>query len=222
MVKPIARRLGRDADTQVEAVFKGPVCAIRTPSGWKTLNELPPLSSDWNDYNETWCLPPPGRAGGLWSQENEDDIDPLSTLLPFGRDPNADEDEDAPYSNAQFAAYRPQDDLAIIVSSFAELALDGRDVIGRLTDTGARLLLSHEGEPQVTPLSAAGVFKLSIQGGIVTKFLLRLEGVVSAEGRKVVVHQISRTEITRVGTTSLEIGDDVKRKLGIFPGGLEK
>jgi len=213
MVKPIAQRLGRDADTHIEAIFRGAVCVIRTPSGWKNLAELPRRSSDWNDCGD-WCPAPPGRAGGLWAQNTETDPDPFSALLPFARASRDDDDEDQPYSNAQFAAWRPHDDLAIIVSSLAEIGLDGDTIVGRLTDTGARLLLAREGEPCVTPVCAAGVFKLSIRHGIVTRMLVRLEGTVLTDGRRIRVHQITNTAITSIGTTRLDLGDEALSKLG--------
>jgi hypothetical protein len=212
MVKPIALRLGRDADTQIEAIFKGNACAIHTPTGWKAFDELPKVSPDWMDYDDSWRMAPAGSSGGLWGQLGNVDPDPFSSLLPFAP-PAPDDDEEKPYSNAQFAAYRPHDDVAILVSSFADLAVDGDDAIGRLTDVGARLLLAHDGVPRVTPISAAGVFKMSFRDGKLAKFTVRLEGVVSVDRRRVIVHQISTTEITHVGTTQVLLSDDARRKV---------
>jgi hypothetical protein len=52
MPKIIARRLGRSAGHDLEAIFSAPLeYVIRTESGWKRLEELPKQHSDWIDDN---------------------------------------------------------------------------------------------------------------------------------------------------------------------------
>src|SRR5204862_137473 len=78
-----------------------------------------------------------------------------------------------PYTNVQFAASRPHDELAIIVSSGENLEVAGDTMTGTLSDVGARLLLVHEGqENQIQPLTAAGTFKLQVANRLVTKYIV--------------------------------------------------
>ena len=81
MVKSIAQRLGRNAEPQIEAVFKGPATfVIRTERGWKTLKELPKHSWDWKDEFEFW--PTPASARGNLSAAAMAGLDPLD-VSPF-------------------------------------------------------------------------------------------------------------------------------------------
>ncbi|MDO8540541.1 MAG: hypothetical protein Q7S40_08920 [Opitutaceae bacterium] len=72
MVKSIAQRLGRDAEVEVEAVFKGnEAFVIRTDKGWQTLSELPKKHRDWIDADTVWVMPRStagswGTGGGNW------------------------------------------------------------------------------------------------------------------------------------------------------------
>jgi hypothetical protein len=57
-------------------------------------------------------------------------------------------------------------------------------------DLGAQLLLVRDGQDHIKPLCAAGLFKLVIKNGIVTRYTLRLEGILLVD-RKIHVHRES-------------------------------
>lgn len=188
MVPTLARRLGRDADVEIEAFFRGGDNAvIRTERGWHTLNELPKRAHDWRHGS-------PSRGarygGSSFSEENS-----------------------RPYSNAQFGLARPHDELAVIVSSYVDLKASGDLVAGTLTDLGAQLLLVRDGQDHIEPLCAAGTFTLLIKNGVVVRYLLRLEGILLVERRKVHVRQASSTTIGEIGTTRFSVPDEAARKL---------
>jgi hypothetical protein len=89
-------------------------------------------------------------------------------------------------------------------------------VTGTLSDVGARLLLVREGqEGRITPLVAAGNFRLQIQNGSVTRYSVQLEGVLLVDKKKkILVHQTSSTIVKGVGTSGFDVTDEIKRKLG--------
>jgi hypothetical protein len=219
-IKAISSRLGREADNEIEAVFKGSAASVlRTESGWKTLAELPRARRMWNDDPFFWPTPaamPISARGGRMGQGAFGALDPLDPgPIAWQLPALADDEEKRPYSNAQFGVSLPHDELAVIVSSFVDLQVAGNIVAGTLSDVGARLLLVRDGqEDQVQPLCAAGTFKLQIANGIVTKYIVRLEGIVLVDKKKVRVHQTSSTTVTNIGKSDFEVPDEVRRKLG--------
>lgn len=216
MVKAIAQRLGRDADTQIEAVFKSAdAFVIRTHDGWKQLGELPKRHRDWLD-GDTVVVMPRHTAGG-WGRAGGSILDPND---PLANDPfpmvlhlQAERDTHA-YSNAQFAISHPHEELAIVVSSCTDMKVEGDVACGVLSDLGAQLLLIRDGQEQIQPIAAAGVFKLFMQHGLVTRYQLRLEGLLVVERKKVLVRQSSDTRIRSIGATSVDVPDEARRKLG--------
>jgi hypothetical protein len=217
MIRSIAQRLGRDADVEVEAYFKrSDAFVIRTEDGWKTLDELPRRHREWVDDRDPWTLPqssiPRIGALGLGSGGRQNDpfkLDPFPVIQhrSRGRAPRN-------YGHAQFGLSRPHDELGVIVSSHTELFVEGDVVTGVLSDLGAQLLLVREGQDHIQPLAAAGVFKLQLQRGMVTKYLLRLEGDLMVDGKRVLLRQTSSTEINQLGTASLQLPEEAVRKLG--------
>lgn len=213
MVPAIAQRLGRDADTEVEAVFKGSQRAvIRTIRGWRTPGELPKPALEWSDHYVVW---PVSRARqSLWELEDSGFGDPWDVPTVILPPPSAfPAEEQRPYSNAQFAVAHPHDELAIIVSSFATLRVSGDVATGALTDLGAQLLLVREGQDHLSPIAAAGTFKLHLKNGVVARYQLRLEGLLLVERKKVHVRQASTTVITDIGRTQFAVPDEVRSKL---------
>ena len=214
MVKSVAQRLGRDADSQIEVVFHGTSrCVLRTDNGWKTPGELPRRHRDWID-DEYFMMPPApigymNHGRGLITP---DPLDPFPVVLP---PPPAlkEENETRPYSNAQFAVARPHDELAIIVSSYRDLKIDGDVVLGNLHDIGAQLLLVRDGQDHIKPVCAGGVFRLQIKNGMVVKYQLRLEGILIVDRKKIHVRQQSITTVQKVGATALALPDEAQRKL---------
>jgi len=195
MVKEFARRLGREAGTELEAVFRSSTaCVVRTERGWQTIYELPRRAWDWNDDFDPW-----GHAS----------LPPMVLLPP----PPADDAWERPSCNAQFGLSEPHAELAVIVGSFTTMTIVGHEVSGTLSDLGAQLLLVREAQDHVQPLVAAGVFKLYMHGGIVTRYDLRLDGILIVDRRRVRVRQQSRTHISGIGATTVEVPDEARRKL---------
>ena len=163
---------------QIEAVFKGPATfVIRTERGWKTLTELPKHSWGWKDDFEFWPTPASARAN--LSAAAMAGLDPLD-VSPFPPamivvPPSSASEERRLHSNAQFALSLP---LSVIVSSYTESEDRGRCRqrhafrSRRTVAVGARWPGSHQAA------LAAGLFKLVIKNGIVTRYTLRLEGIL--------------------------------------------
>ena len=216
MVKSIAQRLGRDADTEIEAVFRGgSACVLRTNRGWQTLKELPKRADDWNDQMEYWPMPVTAAPGGYWGRSSHvanDPFDPFPMALQTIPMPAPVEDA-RPYSNAQFALSHPHDELALIVSSYLDLKVEGDVVTGTLSDLGAQLLLVREGQNHINPVVATGLFKLQLKGGLVVKYFLKLEGILIIDRKKIHVHQASSTTLTNIGTTAFDVPEEAQRKL---------
>lgn len=223
MIKEISLRLGRDADRDFEAVFKGTAPAvIRTETGWKTMMELPRPSRDWDDDPFLWPTPPPtvlptGMGGGRMGRNAMNGSDPFGLpplVIPWPTH-MVPEEERKPYSNLQFAVSHPHEELAVIVSSAENFQPTADGAIGTLSDVGAQLLLVHDGQAnRITPLIAAGNFKLHIKGGIVTRYSVQLEGILLVEKKKILVHQSSSTMVRDIGTSGFDVTDEIKRRLG--------
>jgi hypothetical protein len=184
MIESLARRMGREATYDLEALFRGNTdSVIRTDRGWQTVRELPRWEAVLDPESTDWTPPP--------SSIRE------------------------PYRNAQFGVSRPHDELAVIVSSYTEMAVNGDTVTGTLSETGATLLLVRDGQEQIRPLAAGGKFKLTVKNGMVSSYLLELEGILAVgRKKKVHVHQTSNTVIKNVGTTTFDIPDEARKKLG--------
>lgn len=213
MVATVAERLGR-ADQEIEAIFKGCTRAvIRTDHGWRTLGELPKRRRGWNE--DGVVLPVSRSSQPLWTRDGPAAVDPWG-LPPIALAPGASSppEEGRPYCNAQFGLAHPHDELAIIVSSYATLEVRGEVATGTLSDLGARLLLVRDGQEHIAPLCAAGTFKLFLNNGLVTRYLLRLEGFLAVERKRVHVRQASNTILRDIGVTRFSVPEEAQRKLG--------
>jgi len=196
MVSAVRRSVTRsssNSDNEVEAIFLGAErCVVATPHGWKRPDELTPL--------------PPPPPTGIYP--------PTSARRPR---PNASSTPPA-YSNLQLNLSRPHEDIGVIVGSYTEIHTDGDVIAGTLSETGAKLLLVHPGQHQLTPLSASGTFRLWVQDGALVRYEVSLHGTLAVETpnarREVVVNEKSVTEIKAIGTTKFEIPDEARRKLG--------
>ncbi len=215
MPRIIAQRLGRSAGNELEAIFKGPSqYVVETENGWKTLDELPKRSPDWNDQENWYYLSMPrARTPDLPADEqiwDEFGLPPAVCVpvLNATRD-----DDDKPYSNAQFALARPHDELAVIVSAYADLQVEGNVAWGMLTDRGAQLLLVHDGHEYIKPVLATGRFKLWLVGGTVGKYLVELAGIVVVNRQPHYVRQKSMTVLKDVGTTVVAVPQEAWRRL---------
>jgi hypothetical protein len=213
----LRRQLGRSVlDSQLQLIFRGNVrCVIATEEGWKTADELPWSSNrDYDDFS-TFAIPSaalgrghPGGMSALGGTAGRGSlIRPKPGLRRQGRPSHL-------YSSLRLAVSHPHEDLAVIVSCHDDLQVDGDVVTGTLNDLGSQLLLVRDGQDDVEPLHASGTFKLWIRGGLVTKYQVRMEGVLEVRRQRVEVHQTTTTVVTAVGTTEFDVPDEVRSKLG--------
>lgn len=199
VVNAIRRRLGREVtDAQVEAIFKGNVkCVLLTDDGWRTIDELPRPDSKEPDTVINLSSTP-GIARKRSKQRK-------------------DESEAGPYSNLQLAVSHPHEELGVLVMNHANLAIEKDVVTGTITDTGARLLLVRDGQPEITPLRGTGTFRLYLRGQAVSRYLIELEGVLAIDTpvgrREITVHQKMDTTLIGIGTTKFDVPEEAKRKL---------
>jgi hypothetical protein len=212
MPKTIAKRLGRAADVDLEAFFCGSAeFVIRTDMGWKFLSELPKIHPQWIDTDGPSYLPVPLRMPS-WENEDSASIGPWEdnpvVFVPIPQAGN-----DGPRSNYQFALSRPQDELAVIVTSFSNLLIEDSIATGTISDLGSQLLLVHAGHDYITPVVAKGAFKLWLRDKRVMKYTLELAGIVIVEKRPSLIRQISSTVVTKIGTTKVAPPSEVRRKL---------
>lgn len=220
MPNGVAKRVGRDGGYLLESIFTERLhYVIRTPNGWRHLEELPKLHADWDDGTE-WLLVsmPTLRTPDMPADERE--VDPFglppSIWVPLVKAQN-DEENDRVYSNYQFALSLPHEELSVIVSSHTQLRLDGETASGTLSDLGARLLLVHDGHEYIKPVIATGRFKLWLRDNAVRQYTLDLAGIVVVERKTVYVRQKSLTRITEVGKTAFEVPLDARRRLSLAP-----
>lgn len=212
LINSVRRRLGRST-TEVDAnyLFRGNVaCVIETENGWKRPDELKD-----SDINERTAAPTVGATGHAPLTGGP----PTGLRGPGGRKSRGGRGDrgEQNYSNIQLGLSLPHEELAVIVSSHDKLAVEGEVVTGTLTDLGAQLLLVRDGQAAITPVRAAGTFKLWLHDGVVVKYQVRLEGILSVEAnglrREIVVHQTTDTALRNLGTTKVDVPDQARLKL---------
>lgn len=213
MIAAMRRRIGRgsaNSDNQVEAVFKGAEkCVVQTATGWKTPGEITEESR--NDRSRSSTYPGSGSGGSGFPGGGFPGGSSRRSSSNRGGEPR-------PYSNLQVNLSRPAEEIGVIVGSYTELKMDGDVVTGTLSETGAKLLLVHPGQDELTPLKASGTFRLWVRDGALAKYEIKLDGTLSVETpsarREVMVHQKSTTELKDVNATKLEVPEEAKKKLG--------
>lgn len=214
MPKAIARRLGRGAPHQLEAIFRNAFhYVVATEDGWRLPSELPRRAKDWSDESDMYYAATPLlRTPDMPADERD--------LGRFGLPPvvylpvvKARASDDFVYSNCQFALGLPHQELAVIVSSHTDLQIEGDVVSGSLSDLGAQLLLVHDGHEYIQPVTAAGRFKLWLKNGLVEKYLLELAGILALSRETHYVRQNSTTILSGVGSTSVEVSPEVRQRL---------
>ncbi len=202
LINSLRRRLGRELnDNRVELIFRGNArCVLQTKDGWFAPHEVPEFVPEPEaDARE------PISSANIYMR-NGVVLNRLPT--PKAKKPVG---EPRGYSNLQLAISHPHEDLAVILSSHADLQVEGDSVSGTLTDRGAQLLLVRDGQKQITPLRAAGTFKVWFRERLPVKYQLRLDGVLlvetSTSRRQVAVRQHSDTVIRDVGRTAFFVPD---------------
>lgn len=212
MVGSISRRLGRDgnnAGTEATAIFKGDeTFVLETPDGWKKSDEL----SRPNSNNTGGRGGFGGRGRGMRGRSG-------GMRVPGGEEgTGASGGTPTVYSNLQKTLSRPHEEIAIIVANYTELKAEPEGASGTLSDTGAKLLLVHAGQKEITPVRATGTFRLWLKNGALVKYEVKLEGTLAlstSNGRREVeVHQTATTTIRDVGTTKFDVPEAAKKKLG--------
>ena len=206
MLTAIARKLGREADTQLEVYFDARrLGVVRIGEAW----HLPSEIADQRENNERPRTMFRGSAAGRFGIPGGQSI---GAAAPFLESKQA----SRPMTGQLFAVPHPHQELAILVSSHSHLTADGDVVTGALTEMGAALLLVREGQSDVEPLTTAGTFKLWLKNGVVTKYQLKLEGQLLVGHLKRVNVQLSSTTLLKdVGTTRLEVPAEAREKLAL-------
>jgi hypothetical protein len=207
----IARRLGRRAGHELEAIFSDRFrYVVQTDAGWKLVDELPKRHDDWRGGDWYVASVPLGRTADMPGDANGTSFGlPPAIYIPVIEN----DAKGKVFCNAQFALALPQDELSVIVSSHTDLQVEGDVVSGNLTDLGAQLLLVHDGHEYIRPVTAGGRFKLWLKRGTVEKYLIELAGIVVVERKAVYVRQKSTTRIKDVGTTAVQVPPEARRRL---------
>lgn len=216
VINSVRRRLGRSVtDTQIDVIFRGNVaCVLETDKGWMRPAELPPPPEADPDLER--IVQPTGPLGAPGSQSISGGILKGASIRKRAPPRGPDESE-RNYSNLQLALSHPHEELAVIVGSHHEFKLEGDTVAGTLTDLGAQLLLVRDGQPEITPVRATGTFKLWLRDGMVSKYQLRLHGILTVDtptGRRhIEVRQAADTVLKDIGTTKFDVPSQARAKL---------
>lgn len=217
VINAVRLRLGRSAaDTQIEAIFRGNVkCVLLAEDKWKLVDELPfPMDDD--EFERIAAAQAATGPGSIMSSGAQTGVPGMGAITRSRRNEDL---RPKAYSNLQLAISHPHEELGVMVSSHASWNVEGDVISGTLTDLGAQLLLVHDGQKEIEPLRAAGTFKLWMRNGLVVKYQVALEGILSVTmktgGRqKIEVRQTMNTVIRDIGTTKFEVPDEARRKLG--------
>jgi hypothetical protein len=201
MIAQVAERLGRETDSQIEAFFRGRSCVMRFRSTWKTFDELP--HPEWAAPDAIGFSMPYDPLAG-----SEPEIPPETIFIPRNPPPV----RERPYTNARLGVTPPHEELALIVSSFTNLQIGSEVVTGTLSDLGAALLLAP-GETGPPPAAAAGTFRLWVKDNRVTRYQLKLEGILIVGRKRIHVRQDTETNIRDIGRVALTLPEVVRLKL---------
>jgi hypothetical protein len=214
VINTVRRKLGRSVtDTQIEVIFRGNTdCVLETEDGWRMPQELPDFEPP-GDFERRIATGMLGVSGGTTLGGGSMRGSVLRAPSRRVNDP-----EERHYSNLQLAISHPHEELGVIVGSHTEFVVEGDVVTGTFTELGAALLLVRDGQQQITPLRAAGTFKLWLRDGAVTRYQVKLHGTLRVDtprGRRTVeVQQTAFTTLKDVARTSFDVPEQARRKLG--------
>jgi hypothetical protein len=212
MVAGIGRQLGRQRETQLEALFHGNSAAVvLIDNQWSSLAELA-VHRRGDESRSRPMVRGSANAGNFGMAGGQSvSVGAAAPLLEDGRN--------QPLDGPGFGVTHPHEELAIVISSFGTMDIDGDIVTGTLLPLGAALLLVRADQPNVEPIIAAGKFKLWLKDGGVIKYQLTLEGVIAiGRWRKLDVRRSSTTILRDVGTTNVIVPDEALRKLSAARG----
>ena len=190
-------------------VFKGAIqYAVQVDEAWRLPSELPSSSGrrSGGPGGPPGSGRPPGSGGPPGSSGR-------------GRGPGGGEaGKPAAYSNVQNSLSRPHEEIGVIVAGASDFKSEDGVISGKLTEIAAALLLVRPGQKDIEPRRASGTFRFWIQEGMLVKYETQVEGVLSVltngERREVTVNQTTTTSLSQVGTTTVDIPAEAKRKLG--------
>jgi hypothetical protein len=204
MFPALARRIGREGEPWIEAYFLGKRAGVVSAGDvWRTLAEMP-AARERADHKAP--LVRGSASAGNFGVSSA----PLGAMTPLIANEKT---GSRAYSPVHFGVSHPHQELAIIVSCAMALVTNSEIVTGTLSDTGAALLLVCDEQADVSPLSAAGEFKLWVSNGRVVKYQLKLEGVLAINHRKVAAHVNATTVLHDIGSTHLLVPNEVRAKL---------
>ena len=109
----------------------------------------------------------------------------------------------------------PAVELKDLAEKTKELKKDGDVYSGALSDAGAKELLSfgRRGGNASEPKNAKGSVKIWMKSGMISKYVVNVQGQVSFNGEERDVDRTSTTEIKDVGATRVEAPEPAKKKL---------
>ena len=209
-IESLAKRLGREAEPDVEAIFRGATAyVVRTEDGWRAPAELPAVHPEWREPEELTYLVVSRRHAAMGGRV---DLDPSESRPYVFVVPVVRESKTTP-RDVQFAPSVPHEELAVIVSTHRSIHAGRSHMEGTLGTRGVRLLLIRDNQPTLQVQRGAGTFKVWLRGTALVKYRLDLEGEVLIEGKHVHVDQHSVTTIQAVNATTVEVPADVRLKL---------
>lgn len=208
MVNSLGRRLSRETETHLEAlIFGRTATVVRIQDDWKLLAEIPAFRERDVHANRSRPMVRGSANAGSFGTFGAKSLGAAAPYLEKRRDSD-------PLANLQFGVTHPHEELGIIVSCFATMEATDEIATGALTDLGAALLLVRAEQAGVEPLTSTGRYTLWFRNGAITKYQLKLEGVVSiGRWKKVNVHVSSVTSLNDIGTTQVQVPDSARAKL---------
>jgi hypothetical protein len=118
----------------------------------------------------------------------------------------------------------PADQLAGIIEKTSELKSDGDAIAGKLTEEGAKELMSFgggrrgqggEGQARGPQISGAeGSLKIWLKDGQLVKYEYTVKGTMTIREQEIEMNRTTTVEIKDVGSTKIEVPEEAKAKLG--------
>jgi hypothetical protein len=105
-----------------------------------------------------------------------------------------------------------------LVGKVKELKKDGDVLSGELTDEAVKGMLTmggrrRDGREAPAPTDAKGSVKFWLKDGALAKMETHVSGKLSFNGNEMTIDRTTTTEIKDVGSTTLDVPEDVKKKL---------
>lgn len=105
-----------------------------------------------------------------------------------------------------------------LVGKVKELKKDGDAIAGELTEEAVKGLLTmggrrRDGSEAPAPTDAKGSVKFWLKDGALSKMETHVSGKLSFNGNEMTIDRKSTTEIKDVGTTTLDVPEDARKKL---------